>query len=237
MNKDAVVLVTGSDGQLGKAIIKKLNDNGITKIIHLDVINCNVSDIDEVERQISYGFNRYGRIDVIINNAGITNIKDFTERTQEDFSQVLDVNLKGPFNVIQKYVEYFEKFKMSKGNIINIGSIYGLVSPDFRIYDKGDRKSPEVYGATKAGLIQMTKYFACYLADKNIRVNCVSPGGVYNQYKPQSDNFIKKYTDRVPMKRMAKDSEIADGVFYLASDMSSYVNGHNLVIDGGLTAW
>ena len=83
----------------------------------------------------------------------------------------------------------------------------------------------------------MTKYLAVYLADKNIRVNCVSPGGIYNQNNPQSKEFIKKYNDRCPMKRMARDTEMVGGIAYLASNISSYVNGHNLNIDGGYTAW
>ena len=83
----------------------------------------------------------------------------------------------------------------------------------------------------------MTKYFAVYLSEKNIRVNCVSPGGIYNQNNPQNKDFIKKYSERCPMNRMAKDDEIVGGIAYLSSDISSYVNGHNLIIDGGFVCW
>ena len=127
--------------------------------------------------------------------------------------------------------------KITKKNIINISSIYSLISPDPRIYSKKDRKSSEIYGATKAGVNQMTKYFAVHLNNKNIRVNSVSPGGIYNSKKPQNKNFIKKYSDRNPMKRMAKTSEIIGAVIYLASNSASYTNGHNLIVDGGMSAW
>ena len=159
------------------------------------------------------------------------------DRTEDSLDYVYDVNLKGTLNSIQSFIKCYDSSPQTSASIVNIGSLYGIVSPDFRVYNKGDRKNSEIYGATKAGIIQMTKYLAVYLADKNIRVNCVSPGGVFNQDNPQSEDFIKKYSNRCPMKRMAKDTEMVGGIAYLASDISSYVNGHNLVIDGGYTAW
>ena len=115
--------------------------------------------------------------------------------------------------------------------------MYGLISPDFRIYNQGDRKNSEIYGATKAGIIQLTKYFAVHLAENNIRVNSISPGGVYNSDNPQSESFIKNYSYRCPMKRMAKVEEISGAVVFLSSSASSYITGQNLVIDGGMSCW
>ena len=97
--------------------------------------------------------------------------------------------------------------------------------------------SSEIYGATKAGINQITKYFAVHLSNKNIRVNSISPGGIYNLKNPQDKKFIKKYSSRNPMKRMAKIQEIVGAAIYLASDASTYTNGHNLVVDGGMSSW
>ena len=107
------------------------------------------------------------------------------------------------------------------------------MSPDFRVYGKKDNFNSEIYGATKAALIQITKYYSVILSNLNINVNCLSPGGIYDQKK----NFIKKYSQRVPKKRMAKNEDLNTGILFLASDKSDYVTGQNLIIDGGLSAW
>ena len=121
------------------------------------------------------------------------------------------------------------------GKIINIGSIYGLISPDYRIYNKGDRINSEVYGASKAGLIQLTKYYATFLAKKNILVNCISPGGIENKKKNKA--FIKKYIKNVPLKRMASLSDIFFVLFFLISKGNKYMTGQNLILDGGMSSW
>ena len=121
------------------------------------------------------------------------------------------------------------------GSIVNIGSVYGLVSGDPRIYTDCARNVSEVYSASKAAVIQLTKYFAIHLSDYHIRVNSLSPGGVFNK---QGDDFVKNYSNRVPINRMADQDELVSGLLYLANNkLSSYVKGHNLIIDGGLTAW
>ena len=110
-------------------------------------------------------------------------------------------------------------------------------SPDPRSYTDTDRQNSEVYGATKAGVIQMTRYFAVHMAQKNIRVNCVSPGGILNPTHPQGKDFIKNYSDRCPMGRMAHTHEIVGAVLYLSSSAASYTTGQNVVVDGGLSCW
>ena len=115
--------------------------------------------------------------------------------------------------------------------------MYGVISPDFRIYSENDRKNSEVYGATKAGVIQMTKYFAVHLAERNIRTNSISPGGVYNPKNPQGDKFMESYKYRCPMKRMANSEEISNVALFLGSNLSTYVNGQNITVDGGMSAW
>lgn len=246
--KNKVVIVTGACGQLGYRICEAFN-NVEARVIGLD-INIDNNKVDGVEyhkldivnkKNIDNLFekiiNKYKTIDIIINNAGVSTFEDFEKRPEESFDWVMDVNLKGTFFMIQSFVNIFDKYNLKKGSIVNIGSIFGVVSPDFRNYTDLPRKNSEVYGATKAAIIQMTKYFAVHLADRNIRVNCVSPGGIYNPKNPQGEDFIKNYSFRVPMKRMAEDWEMVGAILYFASDFASYTTGQNLVIDGGLTSW
>jgi NAD(P)-dependent dehydrogenase (short-subunit alcohol dehydrogenase family) len=115
--------------------------------------------------------------------------------------------------------------------------MYGVISPDFRIYTDCARKNSEIYGATKAAIIQMTRYFAVHLAQRNIRVNAISPGGIFNPQAPQGDDFIKNYSYRCPMQRMARADEMVGATLYLASDAASYTTGQNIVIDGGMSCW
>jgi NAD(P)-dependent dehydrogenase (short-subunit alcohol dehydrogenase family) len=245
-----IVLVTGSTGQLGKAICKSFIDlNAI--VIGIDVnINsemmlnhCNITYMTlDIQNKNSIGkifkkiYDKYKTIDILINNAGVSVFTPFEKRNEESFNWTTSVNLKGTFLCIQEYAKNHKNTK-HEGSIVNIASIYGIISPDPRIYQAGDNVNSEVYGATKAGIIQMTKYFAVHLADSKIRVNAVSPGGIYNPEKPQSKNFIAEYSKRNPMGRMANAEEILGAILYLASDASSYVTGHNLVVDGGMSCW
>lgn len=128
----------------------------------------------------------------------------------------------------------YKKYNLKSASIINIASIYGLLSPDFKIYFKGDRFSSEIYGATKASIIQITKYFAVLFAKNNIRVNAISPGGILNK-NIQTKRFIKNYSNRVPLKRMANVEDLFTAIFYLSSDYSKYSTGQNIIVDGGLS--
>ena len=245
---DKVVLVTGACGQLGNVICKGFINSGC-KVIGVDIdINENLLDGVEyfeldsrnlAKKQKLYEsiIKRYKVIDVLVNNAGVNTFDDFEQRTEDVFDWVVDVNLKGLFFDIQTYVNLFDKYDQSNGSIINIGSLYGIVSPDSRVYIDLPRKNSEVYGAAKAGVIQMTKYFSTHLAERNIRVNCISPGGILNPENPQGVEFQKSYAYRTPMKRMANTEEMIGAALYLASDSSSYTTGQNLVIDGGFSSW
>ena len=141
---------------------------------------------------------------------------------------------------IKRYLDTFKKTVKTlkkKCKIINIGSIYGSMSPDFRIYDKKDNFNSEIYGASKAGIIQITKYLAVLMSNYNINVNCMSPGGILDDRKKQNTNFVKKYSKRIPLNRMAKSDDFFTCILFLASDSSSYVTGQNIIVDGGLSAW
>lgn len=248
--KDKVVLVTGATGQLGEEICKAyiqtgakvigtdkaLNSSKIHNAENIEYLQMDVAckkDISEIFEKV---FSSNGRLDILVNNAGVSTFEPFEERSEESFDWVMDVNLKGTFLCIQQYINLAKKSKQ-KGNIINIGSIYGVISPDYRIYTDCSRRNSEVYGATKAGIIQMTKYFAVHAASNDIRVNCVSPGGIFNPENPQGEDFVKNYSSRCPMGRMAKTEDMVGGILYLSSDAAGYVTGQNLVVDGGLQCW
>lgn len=246
--ENKVVLVTGACGQLGFKICESFVKSGCkvigtdinidnNRVEGVDYFTLDITNKQEKEKVYEDVIIKYKKIDVLINNAGVSTFENFEERPEESFDWVMDVNLKGTFFGIQSFVNLFDKYSLESGSIINIGSIFGVVSPDFRNYTDLPRKNSEVYGATKAGVIQMTKYFAVHLAERNIRVNCVSPGGIFNPKNPQGDDFLKNYGFRTPMKRMAEDSEMLGAILYLASDASTYTTGQNIVIDGGLTAW
>ena len=246
--KDKVVLVTGAAGQIGTVLCDAFLRAGAVVIgldleIHqdradgVDHYKLDIADKKQVNKTFEEIIKKHSRIDVLINNAGASTFATFEERSEEDFDWVMGVNLKGTFLCIQSYVDLFDKYKLKNGSIINIGSLYGVISPDFRIYTDCARKNSEIYGATKAGIIQMSKYFAVHLADRNIRVNAISPGGILNPANPQGDDFQKNYSFRCPMKRMANTGEMVGAVIYLASDAASYTTGQNIVIDGGFSSW
>jgi NAD(P)-dependent dehydrogenase (short-subunit alcohol dehydrogenase family) len=124
--------------------------------------------------------------------------------------------------------------KQRGGAIINLASIYGNVAPDFSIYEGTEMTMPVAYSAIKGGIIALTRYIATYYAHYNVRANTVSPGGIFDHQKP---SFVERYSKKTPLGRMARPEEIVGAVVYLASDASSYVTGHDLIVDGGWTAW
>ena len=244
------VLITGASGQLGSTFSKGFSRAGC-RVIGIDVGDeapGNISNIElyrcvdiRNEKEVKSVFNELeketGGLDIIVNNAGVSVSEPFEERCAEKFKWVTDVNLKGTFNCIREFAELRKTNKRLNSCIVNIASIYGLISPDFRIYKDYEGINSEVYGASKAGVIQMTKYFAVRLAGYGIRVNCVSPGGIFNEKNPQGDQFVKAYSERCPMGRMARAEEMLGAVLFLSSSSASYVSGQNLVVDGGLSAW
>jgi NAD(P)-dependent dehydrogenase (short-subunit alcohol dehydrogenase family) len=140
-------------------------------------------------------------------------------------------HLGGHFLCCQKVAEQMKL--QGSGSIINFASIYGVVAPDFSIYEGTTMTMPVAYSAIKGGIIALSKYLATYYAKDNIRVNCVSPGGVFDN---QADNFVEKYLAKTPLGRMGTPKDMVGAVLYLASDASLYVTGFNLIVDGGWTA-
>ena len=169
------------------------------------------------------------KIDTIINCFVDQNYLPFEKQTLKKFKNSITTNICGTFLTTKIFHNLLKKSKDPQ--IINFGSIYGLVSGDPKIYPN-QKVTSDAYAASKAAIIQLTKYYAVNLSRYNIRVNCISPGGIFNN---QNKKLIKNYSKKVPLKRMANIDEIVGGIKLLLSDKSKYVNGHNLIVDGGYT--
>lgn len=212
--------------------------------------NVDVTDKKSVGLLVEEIIREFGRIDCLV--FGVTSKpKDFyspyTECSLEGWRSVIQVELDGVFLVTQEVGRVMESQK--QGSIILISSIYGVVGNDQRIYEGANLDSlyadgstsqkqvysHSVYPAVKGALISLVRYLAAYWGHLNIRVNCVSPGGV--KHEGENEAFVKKYSERVPLGRKANVGEISGAIVYLASDESSYVTGQNFIIDGGWTAW
>jgi NAD(P)-dependent dehydrogenase (short-subunit alcohol dehydrogenase family) len=196
--------------------------------------------IDAAAQQVRAVF---GDPSVLVNNAGVDQPPDSGGNRSpidtlpiEQFRRMVEVNLLGTFQVTQVFGGRMAE--LGRGSVVNIGSLYASVSPDQRFYDHlaGDLpflKSP-AYGASKAGVVNMTKYFSTLWGAQGVRVNTLSPGGVLGA---QDDEFKEKYGARVPLGRMATFDDLKGPLVFLASSASSYVTGHELRVDGGFTAW
>jgi len=243
--ENKIVLITGGMGIQGPEHKKAFEAVG-AKVVITDIkggdFEMDVTEPQSVKETVDKVIKKHYRIDVLVNNAGATGkqVKNAAvsveEQKLEDWEYILKVNLTGTWlcsKVVGKIMT-----DQGKGSIINIASIYGLAGPDFSIYKQADYAGkkmglPAAYAASKGGIISLTKYLANYWANKGIRVNCVTPGGIFDN---QSEDFVKAYSKNVPMGRMAEKNEISGTLLYLASDLSSYVTGANIIIDGGLTS-
>jgi NAD(P)-dependent dehydrogenase (short-subunit alcohol dehydrogenase family) len=205
---------------------------------------CDITNPDSVQKMVRDVVDIFGRIDILHNNAaGKSNnlshfFAPFEEYELSQWDQIMDINLGGMF-LVAKYVGKFMVEQNKGGSIIQTSSIYGIMGPDSRIYEGSlyldhQINTPAVYSASKSAVIGLTKYLATYWANKGIRVNTITPGGIESG---QNQIFKQKYSNRVPLQRMGKPHEVASALIFLASDASSYVTGQNIIIDGGLSAW
>lgn len=246
--KNKVVLVTGSNGIIGSELCKLFLDLGAF-VFGVDnkknsLKNSNythfVGDVANesfVIKKLTQIIKKKSKVDIILNGAAVSMFTHFEKRTKKEIYKTLDVNLIGTHNVIKSYVKLHSKKKLASCRIINFGSIYGVNSPDFRIYKNNDRFSSEIYGATKASIIQMTKYLSVMYIKKNIFINCISPGGTIAEKNKTSKKFIKRYASRTPIGRMATPKDLFTTVIYLANSETKYTVGQNILVDGGFTAW
>ena len=250
-----VSIITGAAGHLGKVISETLAELGSDLIlidrpesdfstmisdlkqrwgVEVETYSCDLELPNQRKELISSVVNSHKELNCLINNAAFVGSSDlsgwsvpFEEQTSETFSRALEVNLTAVFDLTKGFAA---NLKNSQGaSIINIASTYGLFAPDWSLYKDTKMGNPAAYGASKAGLIQLTRWLASTLAP-SVRVNSISPGGIF---RDQPKEFVKRYEEKTPLGRMATEDDLKGAVAYLASDMSKYVTGQNLVVDGG----
>jgi NAD(P)-dependent dehydrogenase (short-subunit alcohol dehydrogenase family) len=252
--KGKIAVVTGGAGLIGKAVVTGLAQAGakvyigdIKKEAGVKVEACNkklglevkwmmldITDTASVESFIDKIVQTEKKIDVWVNCA-YPYTKDwgakFEDIKYESWKKNVDMHMNGYFLCCQKIAEHMKEHR--NGSIINFGSIYGVVGPDFSIYEK-NMTMPAAYSAIKGGIVNFTRYLATYYAKYGIRVNAICPGGIFNN---QPESFVKKYGQKTPLGRLGRPEEMAGPVVFLASNASSYITGHILMVDGGWTAW
>ncbi len=260
------MIVTGGLGQLGRQFTGVLLDQG-AKVAIFDVsadgkkaverfpgqhgnpnlmfLQTDITSRSSIAAGLAQVNNKWGIPYALINNAALDSPPDapaeengpFERYPESSWDKIMEVNVKGTFLCCQVVGEQIAG--EGRGSIVNICSIYGLVSPDQRIYEyrsAGDRRfyKPIAYSVSKSSLLNLTRYLATYWAPRNVRVNTLTFGGVFNN---QDERFVKQYSSRVPLGRMAREDEYNGAVIFLVSDASSYMTGANLIIDGGWTSW
>lgn len=192
-----------------------------------------LGDPDSTQRLRDEVIERFGRLDVLVNSAleRDGHVGDLAGQTPAVWQKAGRGDLSGLFHLCQLFVE--DMVRQGGGSIINISSIYGVVSNDPTLYEGTDMVQPPSYTFVKGGMINFTRYLACYYGKKGVRANCISPGGYFNN---QPEPFLRNYAKRVPIGRMLDNEDIKGAVVYLASDASAYVTGANLMVDGGWTS-
>jgi len=259
MNLDSrKVIITGAAGNLGKVIASTVAELGgelilvdrpgsdyseilssldKSKNISIEIIDCNLENYNERQKLIrEVKNNSSSNLNVLINNAafvGESNLKGWTSKFEDQsidtWNRAIEVNLTAAFDLSKGFAKTLGI--NGKGSIINIASIYGLTAPVWPLYEGTDMGNPAAYAVSKGGLLQLTRWLATTVAP-DVRVNSISPGGIWRN---QPSDFVKKYESRTPLGRMASEEDLKGAIAYLSSDLSSYVTGQNIVVDGGWT--
>jgi NAD(P)-dependent dehydrogenase (short-subunit alcohol dehydrogenase family) len=255
MLENKVIVITGGAGTIGREFCSAvLENNGICIISDSDIekgenlklelankfnyskveyINHDISSKESTSKLVKSLTEKYGRIDAVVNNAYPRNNnygKKFFDVEFSDFCQNLNLNLGGCFLVSQQFGAFFKD--QGHGNIINIASIYGVIAPRFEIYEDTEMTMPVEYAAIKSALIHLTKYMAKYFKGLNIRVNCICPGGVYNN---QPEQFVKKYNNYCISKGMISARDLNGTLLFLLSESSQVINGQTIIVDDGFS--
>lgn len=253
MIKDKVVVVTGGAGLIGRAFVRCIAEQGAIAIVadvnsqaggefleklkatqpqaRAEFMEADITSADSLANMISGLHGKYGQIDALVNNAYPRNKnygRKFEEVAYGDFCQNVSAHLGGYFLASQQFAAYFRK--QGHGSIINMASIYGVVAPRFEIYKGTKMTMPVEYAAIKSAIVHLTRYLAQYLKGSNIRVNCISPGGILDG---QPADFLERYNSLAASKGMLDAKDIQGALLFLLSDMSQYVNGQNIVVDDG----
>ena len=257
--KNRTVLITGGAGHIGREAAEAVAELGAKvaladldgdacwavaadiarkKKAEVQAFTVDVADEEAVRTLPRRVKEAFGSVDVLINTAafvGTTGLEGwvvpFAEQTLGTWRQALEVNLTAAFSLVQAAAPHLRE--NGHGSVIILSSIYGLVGPDLRLYEGTAMGNPAAYAAAKGGLIQLTRWLSTVMAP-DVRVNALTPGGIWRN---QPDSFVERYTERVPLGRMASEEDLKGAIAYLSSDLSSYVTGQNLIVDGGWTAW
>ena len=254
-----VGLVTGAAGHLGSVMAQTLAELGADLLlvdlddaragklamqleeahgIHAIAVAADLEDEAAVRALPHRAQDQLGRLDILVNNAafvGTSGLKGwavpFEKQSSDTWRRALEVNLTACFALSQEAAPLLAQH--GKGSIINIGSIYGVYAPVLSLYEGTDMQSPAAYAASKGGLLQLTRWLSTVLGPQT-RVNAICPGGVA---RGQPEAFVDRYVDRTPLKRMAQEEDFKGAIAYLASDMSAYVTGQTMMVDGGWGVW
>jgi NAD(P)-dependent dehydrogenase (short-subunit alcohol dehydrogenase family) len=260
--KNKTVVLTGSAGRIGEHFAHVLSANG-ANVILVDIqsqknkklqntlrklyktkplsINADISDELQVKTLVNTILKKFKKIDVLINNAHFLSRihpkrdTSFEHYPSELWDDMVNQNLRSLFLCSREIGKVM--LKQKKGIIVNISSIYGIQGADQRIYGKSRLNSPSPYAITKGGMVNFTRYLASYWQGKNIRVNTLTLGGVFDKKLHSDKSFVKKYSEKTILGRMAEKSDFDGALLFLISDASSYVTGTNLIVDGGWSIW
>jgi len=254
-----VAIVTGGGGHIGSTLCEALAELGANVAVfdcaseacnsvagHLrqeysvdaTSVSVDLRDEDSTRNACDTVLQHYGRLDILVNCAafvGTSTLKgwvtSFNEQSMDAWRQAMDLNVGAPFLLAQTCGDALAD--SGRGTVINIGSYLGLVGPDMRLYEGTGMGTPGAYAASKGGLLQLTRWLATVMSP-HVRVNSVTPGGLF---RDQPAPFVSRYKNRTPLRRMATEEDLKGAIAYLASDLSAYVTGQDIVVDGGFTTW
>lgn len=237
-----IIIVTGGSGLIGQAIVSHLRENGAIAInadisVETDIehhtVRTDITNGKSIIETIALVKKAFGKIDGLVNNA-YPRTKDwgtkFEDISYDSWLKNVDIQMNTTFLFIQKIAEELIE---TKGSVVNITSIYGVVGNDMTIYEGTNIGTAAPYAAIKGGIINLTRYLASYYGRRGVRFNCVSPGGIFDY---QDKIFVDNYEQKVPLGRMGNPDDIAPSVSFLLSEEARYITGQNLIVDGGWTA-
>jgi NAD(P)-dependent dehydrogenase (short-subunit alcohol dehydrogenase family) len=253
--KDKIVLITGGAGLLGSEIVRGVLEQGATVIVgdcnfsaadklvfdlqaeqrslRVEALELDITCKESIVKGIDHLFTKYGRIDALVNNAYPRNKnygRDLLEVSYSDFCENVNLHLGGYFLTTQEFCRFF--LRQGFGSVVNVASVYGVIPPKFNIYEGTEMTMPVEYAAIKSAVIHLTKYFASYFKGCNIRVNCISPGGIFNN---QPAGFVENYKRVCSSIGMLSPKDLIGSFCLLLSDAGKAINGQNIIVDDGFS--